>query len=74
MIKYLQNSNLKFSFDLNPFVWGFKFLHHKPTRTDPDLHMFYFRFLPLSILLVIDSGHWIPWEETIPAADTKDVL
>jgi hypothetical protein len=74
MIKYLQNSNLKFSIDLNPFVWGFKFLFHKPTRTDPDLHMIYVRILLLSILLIIDSGHWIPWEETIPVATTKDEL
>lgn len=65
MFKYIRFSNLKFSVDLNPFVWSFKFHHQGPTLTDPCLNIFYLRILPLSIALIIDNGEWASWEDSI---------
>ncbi len=67
-MKYLRYSNFKVSFDLNPFVWSFVWHHAEPTRSDPKLHIFYLRILPLSFMLVIDDGTVVypdPAEEVI---------
>jgi len=58
-MKYLRYSNLKISFDVNPFVWSLKFFHQRPTGSDPYLRIFYFRILPLSISLILDNGTFV---------------
>lgn len=63
---YLNHCNLKLAVDLNPFVWGFRYLHQGPDpQADPDLHIWYIRCLPLSIILTIDSGRYIMEGEAI---------
>lgn len=56
MWAYLNHSNLKISFDCNPFVWSFRYMGQDATDTDPDLYIRYIRILPLGIILTIDSG------------------
>lgn len=56
LFHYLRYSNLKVSVDLNPLVWSFRFQRQAPTRSDPRLHIFYWRILPLSVILVVDDG------------------
>lgn len=63
MWNYLKFSNLKFSVDVNPFVWGFRWHFQGPTRTDPHLRIQYMRFLFLSIAVIIDNGVFHIWEE-----------
>lgn len=53
---YLNNSNLKIYLDLNPFVWGFKFVGQDGDDIAPDLYIRYIRILPLGIILTINSG------------------
>lgn len=62
-INYLKFSNLKLSLDLSPFTWGVQFLHQAPTAFDPKLHIYYIRLLPLSLIIVIDDGTWVPETE-----------
>ncbi len=53
-LQYLRWSNIKFSIDLNPFTWSFKWVY------DNDcidyILMVYVRLGFLSILLMIDDG------------------
>lgn len=65
MFAYLKNSNVKLAVDLNPFVWRFKGHHQAPTKTDPKLHIFFLVFLFLTVIVVIDDGTYISWEELI---------
>lgn len=54
---YLNHSNLKIAIDLNPFVWGFCWAAQDPVEgIAPDLWIRYLRFLPLGLILTIDSG------------------
>jgi hypothetical protein len=56
MLKILKWSNIKISFDLNPFTWSFKYLEVKrETPVDP-IRLYYLRTLMFSFLLVIDDG------------------
>lgn len=67
MLKWLNNSNLKVSIDLNPFVWVWlpKGIHQGPTESDPKLNIWYVRWLFLSVNLVLDNGDWVAWEELV---------
>ena len=71
-MKYLRYSNLKISFDLNPFVWSLKFYHQRPTKSDPYLRIFYIRILPFSIALVLDNGtfEYVDYSEEV-AGDSE---
>jgi hypothetical protein len=58
MLKYLRWSNFKISFDLNPFVWRFKYIGQ------PDGNpcaFYYLRLLMFSFLIVLDDGN-IEWK------------
>lgn len=75
MWAYLKFSNLKFSIDVNPFVWSFRWTFQAPTPSDPHLRIQYIRILFLSIVVVIDNGVWHIWEETLMPTETKaDIL
>jgi hypothetical protein len=66
LLNYLKNSNVKLSFDLNPWCWSCIAMHQTPTKIDPKLHIWYLRLLPLSIHIVIDDGTWvIPADEFV---------
>ena len=72
IVNYLKNSNLKLSIDLNPFVWSFVAHHQGPSKTDPNLHIWYMRFLPLSVTLVFDDGTWIPYADVFPEIEEME--
>jgi hypothetical protein len=75
MFKFFKYSNFKVSIDLNPFVWGFRWLYQGPTASDPHLRIQYCRILFLSLMVVIDNGVYHTWEEEIVPTETKaDVL
>ena len=69
--KYLKHSNIKLAFDLNPFFWGFRNIYEGPDKASPDLHIWYIRFLPFVIILTIDTGKFIVYDdyENIEVAD-----
>ena len=72
MWDYIKYSNLKFSVDLNPFCWGFKWMYQEPTKRDPHLRMQYVRFLFLSMLIIIDNGfYYIDATDEIEVVETK---
>jgi hypothetical protein len=72
MWNYLKFSNIKLSVDINPFVWGFKWMFQPPTQSDPNLRIQYVRFLFLSLVVVIDNGVYHIWEEeAIQPTETK---
>lgn len=74
MWNYIKFSNVKLSVDMNPFVWGFKWLFQGPTQSDPHLRIQYVRFLFLSLVVVVDNGVYHTWEEEVTPVETKDDL
>lgn len=62
LLNYIRWSNLKISYDLSPFTWSFKY---DSGYLDYPCWFVYTRLLPLSILLVVDSGDRIDTLETI---------
>lgn len=76
MWNYIKFSNVKFSIDLNPFVWSFRWIFQGPTQLDPHLRIQYIRILFLSIMVVVDNGvYHISEDETIfPVESKADIL
>lgn len=70
--KYLRFSNIKWSIDLNPCVWSFRWHYQEPTQLDPFLHIQYVRILFLSVVVVIDNGVYKIWEEEIEVTEDAD--
>lgn len=58
LLSYLRYSNFKISFDLNPFVWSFRYWYQGPAYIDPHLHMWYIRVLFISCTLIVDDGSY----------------
>jgi hypothetical protein len=59
MIKYIRNSNVKISIDLNPFYWRFHYASHGPTDHDPKLRIWWFQFLFINFWIMVDDGTFI---------------
>ncbi len=75
MLNWIRFSNIKISFDLNPFVWSFKWMFQGPTQSDPHLRMQYIRILGVSFLFVFDNGEYKIWEDDLVPTETKaDIL
>lgn len=59
MLKYLRYSNLKIAIDFNPLTWSFRYNN----QLIESMRMIYWRFLFLTIILVIDNGaNPIQWD------------
>jgi len=69
---YLNNSNIKIAFDLNPFVWSFVYMYQPPTNTDPFLKIWYTRILPLSIIISIDNGVYKRYNDEAENIEVKE--